>query len=197
MINDAAHTVVALRHQYPAPLANVLSRARAVLVYPTILQAGFIVGGSGGPGVLLVRQADGSWSNPVFYGFASASVGLQVGAQDKAVLIAIMTDRGLQKLMENNVKLGADASFAAGPVGAGLEAGTTNGGPDMYVYSKDAGLFAGGALNGALITPSIDRDKEYYGGRATQRGILTSARKSKGSDSLRAALSSAKRAAMN
>ncbi len=164
LVDSAARTVAALHRQYQHPLDTVLARAKAVVVFPNIIKAGFIVGGAGGPGVLMVRRPDGSWSEPAFYGFAAASVGLQAGIQDQAVLMAIMTDGGLAKIMSNNVKLGADLAIAAGPIGGGVEAATTtNGGADIYTYSKNQGLFAGGALNGAVISPSEDRDREYYG----------------------------------
>src|SRR5260221_3488705 len=86
LIDGAARTVQAMGQQYQRPLETVLARAKAVLVYPNIIKAGFIVGGSGGPGVLLVKLPDGSWSQPAFYGFGSASIGLQAGVQDSAVL---------------------------------------------------------------------------------------------------------------
>jgi lipid-binding SYLF domain-containing protein len=99
-----------------------------------------------------------------------------------------MTDAALNRLMQDNFKLGADASIAAGTVGGGAEVGTVGRGVDMLVYSKDAGLFAGGALNGAVITPSSDRNREFYGPAATPQVILGDPRKDPRSAALRAAL---------
>ena len=188
LINDSAQAVRDLRQQYQRPVADVLGRARAALVFPSLLQAGFIVGGAGGPGVLCIRQADGSWSNPAFYGYIAGSVGLQVGAKSGEVLIAVMTDAALRRLMQNNFKLGADASIAAGTAGGGAEVGTVGRSADLLVYSKDAGLFAGGALNGASISPSEDRNREFYGPAATPQKILNDPHKDPGSAALRAAL---------
>jgi lipid-binding SYLF domain-containing protein len=188
LIDSSARTVRALRQQYPRPVAQALVRAKAVVVFPTILQAGFVVGGAGGPGVLSVRKLDGSWSNPAFYGYVAASVGLQIGVQGRSVLIAVMTDAALNRLMEGNIKLGADVSIAAGPVGGGASIGSVSSGTDLLIYSKDAGLFAGGALDGSVLSPSLDRDQEFYGPNATPRSILTDPRKDPRSASLRAAL---------
>lgn len=188
LVDSTARTVRALRQQYPRPVAQALTRAKAVVVFPTILQAGFVVGGAGGPGILSVRGPDGSWSNPAFYGYVAASVGLQIGVQGRSVLIAVMTDGALNRLMEGKIKLGADASFAAGPVGGGGTIASVNSGVDLLVYSKDVGLFAGGALDGSVLSPSIDRDQEFYGPNATPRSILMDPRKDPRSASLRAAL---------
>lgn len=174
LIDRSAKAVHQIRHQYPAPVASLLARAKAVLVYPDIIKAGFIFGASGGPGVMVVRTADGGWSQPSFVGFGSGSVGLQAGIQDSAVMILVMTDGGLNKLMNDSFKVGADANLALGPVGGGAEAGTTsNLNADMYVYTKNQGAFAGASLDGAVITPSLDRNHEYYGSDAAgPRSIL-------------------------
>ena len=188
LIDDAAQAVQALRQQYPRPVADALARAKGAVVYPTLYQGGFIVGGGGGPGVLSKRQPDGSWSNPAFYGYIAGSVGLQIGVKGSSVLIAVMTDAALNRLMQGNFKLGADASLAAGPVGGGGEIASVARGADLLVYSRDSGLFAGGAFNGASLTPSEDRNHEFYGPRATPQLILSDSRKDPASASLRAAL---------
>jgi lipid-binding SYLF domain-containing protein len=195
LVDRSAQAVQNLRQQYQRPVADALSRAKAVLVFPNIVQAGFILGGAGGPGMLSVRQADGSWSNPAFYSYIAGSIGLQVGVTGRSVLIAVMSDAALNRLMNGNVKLGADVSIAAGTAGGGAEIGTTTGGADMLIYSKDAGLFAGGALNGAGITPSFDRDREFYGPQAAPDAILRDLRKDPRSAALRAELAGARRPA--
>lgn len=190
IINKAKVAVDDLRSQFKQPLDSLLRRAKAVLIYPEIFKAGFIIGASGGVGVLLVRGADDSWSAPAFFGFGSGSIGLQIGASGSQVMFLIMTDGGLTKVMKDQVKLGADASIAVGPVGAGVEAAsTTNLNADMYVYSKSEGLFAGGAVNGAVISASDERNREYYGGNPTARAIVIDRQfNNPGADALRNAL---------
>ena len=105
---------------------DMLRRARAVMVCPQVLRAGFILGGQGGGCVLLGRDAAGSWSSPAFYSLASGSLGLQVGLQDMAIIMMVLTDKGLSALMDSQFKLGADASVAIATVGAGVSGATTS-----------------------------------------------------------------------
>jgi lipid-binding SYLF domain-containing protein len=149
-----------------------LKGARAVLIVPQLIKAGFIVGGEGGYGVLLVR-GQGGWSAPTFYILAAASLGLQIGVEAKEVIFIINTERGLNALLANQMKLGADASIAVGPVGAGVEAssaGTPN--ADIIAFSKSQGLFGGAALEGAMISSKEDMNRDFYGRALTTRQIL-------------------------
>ncbi len=149
-----------------------LKRAKAVLIVPELVKAGLIVGGEGGDGVLLVKDASGAWSDPAFYMLASGSIGLQAGVEKKEVLFLIMTDLGLEKVMTNQMKLGADASITVGTVGAGAEASTVGSAKaDIVAYSKGMGLFGGGALEGGVISPKNDWNAAYYGAGAGPRGI--------------------------
>ncbi|HEX2113822.1 MAG TPA: lipid-binding SYLF domain-containing protein [Alphaproteobacteria bacterium] len=145
-------------------LNNVLARAKAVLIIPSLLKAGFILGGEGGSGVLLARGASGEWSAPAFYTLASGSIGLQIGAQDAEVLFAVMTDKGLKQVIQSQFKLGADASIAVGPKGGGVEASTTLAmGADIYAFSRARGAFAGGSFEGSFIKAREEWNKNYYG----------------------------------
>jgi lipid-binding SYLF domain-containing protein len=100
------------------------------------VKGAFIVGAEGGRGVLLVHNADGTWSDPAFYFMGSASFGLQIGGKASSVVLIVNTQGGLDKIMSNSVKLGADLSVAAGPVGTGAQAApTTNVGADLYQYA--------------------------------------------------------------
>src|SRR3982751_5754678 len=95
-----------------------IGRAKALLIVPQIVKAGFIFGGSGGQGVLVAREGT-SWAGPAFYDLATASVGFQAGVEVSEAIIVVMTDKGLNSLMASSFKIGGDASIAAGPVGAG------------------------------------------------------------------------------
>jgi lipid-binding SYLF domain-containing protein len=180
LLNDADHP----------NLKSTLSRAKAVLIIPSLLKAGFIVGGEGGSGVLLTRGTSGDWSAPAFYTLASGSVGLQIGAQDAEVLLTVMTDKGLHQVIQNQFKLGADASIAIGPKGGGVEASTTlNMGADIYAFSKTRGVFAGGSFEGSWIKAREEWNKLYYGQALSVQDIIQHGKASNpGADQLRQAL---------
>jgi lipid-binding SYLF domain-containing protein len=150
-----------------------LAGARGILVVPQLVKAGLFIGGEGGFGVLLSKDAQGRWSSPSFVTIAGASFGLQVGVEAKEVLFIIVTDRGMNSLLATQAKLGADASVSVGPVGAGVQAATT-GSPatDIMAFSKSQGLFGGAALEGSVIQPKNDFNLSYYGRTVTPRQIL-------------------------
>ena len=170
---------------------RLLAKAKAVLIVPELFKIGFIFGGEGGSGVLLVRDAkSGHWSHPAFYTMASGSIGLQIGAQVAEVAFVIMTDGGLEKLMSGKLTLGADVSLAAGPIGAGVEAGTTlNVDADIYAFSHAKGAFGGVSFEGALIVQDDDANEAYYGKAISTRGIVLYGEvRNPDADALRAAL---------
>src|SRR5678815_2814359 len=101
-----------------------LGRARAVLIAPQIVRAGFIFGGSGGRALLVARDGT-TWAGPAFYNLATASVGFQAGVEVSEAIIVVMTDKGLNSLLSNSFKIGGDARVAAGPVGAGAKSTVT------------------------------------------------------------------------
>lgn len=191
LVDKARISLNALRNDPDHPnLKTTLARAKAVLIIPSLLKAGFLIGGEGGSGVLLVRNANGEWSSPAFYTLASGSVGLQIGAQDAEVLFTVMTDKGLQQVLKNEFKLGADASIALGPIGGGVEASTTlNMGADIYAFSKTRGAFAGGSFEGSYIKPRTEWNKLYYGQALSVEDIVLNGKASNpGADALRQAL---------
>lgn len=156
-------------------LRGLLARSRAVVIVPQLFKAGFIIGGETGRAVLLARDMDsGAWSYPAFLDVGSASVGLQIGASQTQLVLVVMTDAGLEALLADKVNIGADATIAAGPVGAAAKAATTSSdfGEDIYAYGKSAGLFAGIALEGAQLVPDEDADMAFYGEAATTREIV-------------------------
>lgn len=151
-----------------------LARSVGCLIVPQLLKAGFIIGGSGGDGVLVGRRkTDGSWSAPAFYTLAAGSFGLQIGAQASEVVLVINNERGLEAIFKDEMKLGADASIAVGPVGSGVEAAmTTNFRADIYSYARAKGLFAGASLEGAGILSATSWNKAYYGRAVNPRDIV-------------------------
>lgn len=167
-----------------------LRTARGILVVPQLIKAGLFIGGEGGFGVLLSKDAQGRWSSPAFVSMAGASFGIQIGVEAKEVLFLIMTDRGMNSLMSTQGKLGADASVSVGPMGAGVEAATT-GSPatDIIAFSKSQGLFGGAALEGSVIQPKADFNQAYYGRAVSPRQIVIEhAVSNPGADDLRRAL---------
>lgn len=163
-----------LAHPDYPQLRSWMSRAKGVLIVPSLLKAGFFIGGEGGNGVLLSRDASGNWSYPAFYSIGTASLGVQIGFQDSEVMFVIMTERGLDAIISNQVKLGADASVAIGPKGAGVEGATTTAlRSDVYSFSMNRGLFAGVSFEGSLIYKRDDWNQAYYGApQAGPRAIV-------------------------
>jgi lipid-binding SYLF domain-containing protein len=151
----------------------VLREAKAVLIVPSHFRGGLILGAEGGRGVLLAKTTAGTWSPPAVYTLAGGSVGLQLGLESSQVIFIIMNDNALDAILSNNFKFGADMNVAFGPIGGGR--GTAFAGgfkPDVYVYSRNRGLFGGGALSGVTIQAKEDWNTAYYGSGATGRAIV-------------------------
>ncbi len=139
---------------------NNVVKARGIFIVPQMLRGGFIVGGSGGQGVLLAQDpASGKWSSPAFYSMGSLSFGLQIGADASEIILLVMTDRGLNAMLSTDLKLGADVAVAAGPVGASAKAQTA----DILAFGRSQGLYGGVSLEGAAISPMDDWNRQYYG----------------------------------
>ena len=152
-------------------MRNLIKRAQGVLIIPQFLKGGFIIGGSGGSGVLLGRN--GQWSDPAFFTMGGGSIGFQIGGQVSEVVLLMMTRRAIDAIIHNEVKLGADASIAAGPLGIGAEASTTtNFDTDIFAFSRAKGLFAGVSFEGAVVKSRADWNRKYYRKEATPREII-------------------------
>jgi lipid-binding SYLF domain-containing protein len=142
-------------------LQKNLGRAKAVLIAPQVVKAGFIFGGSGGRAVLLARDSQsGAWRGPVFYTMATASAGFQAGVAASENITMVMTEKGLNTLFATSVKLGGDASVAAGPVGAGASGDVTT---DFVAFARAKGVYGGVNHDGTVITANDDWNKAYYG----------------------------------
>ena len=137
-----------------------LGRARAVLIAPEVVKAGWIFGGSGGRAVLYARDAQGRWVGPAFYNLGAASVGFQAGLQVSQTVTLVMTDEALNKVLSDSVKLGGDASVAAGPVGVGANSDLT---ADFVSFSRSKGLYGGLNLEGSMLSPANEWNAAYYG----------------------------------
>jgi lipid-binding SYLF domain-containing protein len=136
------------------------SRAKAVIIAPELLKAGFIFGGSGGRAIVLAKDPkSGKWVGPAFYTMATASVGFQAGISVSENVTLVMTDKGMNTLLAPSVKLGGDASVAAGPVGAGAKSDVV---ADFITFSRAKGVYGGLNLDGSVITPSNDWNELYY-----------------------------------
>ncbi len=152
---------------------SLLRNARGVMVCPRVFKAGFIFGGSGGGCVLLGRAGNGTWSYPAFYGMGSGSVGFQAGIQDSQIMIMIMTNKGLNAILDSQFKFGADASIAIATIGAGVEGATTAAiGADIVAFSLTRGLFGGVSLSGSIVSSRTEWNQAYYGQPYAARQIV-------------------------
>src|ERR1700687_4728561 len=151
---------------------EVLEHAKCVAVVPHMVKGGFIFGGKGGKGVATCRTASG-WSAPAFITIFGGSWGRQIGVQAVDLVMIIQNEKGMQKLLESNFQLGADASAAAGPVGRHASAGTDwKMDTEILTYSRAKGVFAGLTLEGASIRQDDDSRHAMYGRKVTTRALL-------------------------
>jgi lipid-binding SYLF domain-containing protein len=157
---------------------SLISKAKAIIIFPTMLKGGFLVAARYGQGVATVRsEKTGSWGPPAFLTTVGGSFGFQIGAQAVDLVLLVMTERGLNGLLKDKFTLGADVGIAAGPVGRYAEAGADvlmQG--EIYSYSRSKGVFAGVSLKGTVIMANNDANNEYYRQDLTSKEILISHR---------------------
>ena len=160
VVNDAVKTL----HNFESDskqgwFRENVSKARAMVIVPRLGKGGFIFAGSGGRGLVVAKDQDtGNWSQPAFYTVGSASIGLQAGAQESEVIYLIMSEKGMTGLMSTKFQLGADGSFAAGPIGAGAQAATK----DVLSFSRGVGIFGGISAEGTVMQSDFERNRAYY-----------------------------------
>ncbi|MET0516679.1 MAG: lipid-binding SYLF domain-containing protein [Nitrospiraceae bacterium] len=143
-------------------LQEISGDSRGLFIMPEFMRGAFVIGGAGGRGVLLVRQEGAEqWRGPIFYTVASASFGLQAGADITEVVLVIKTQKGVEEFYKRNFKLGLNAGMAVGPVGSGSSVHGIK--ADMVSYGLKKGAFVGIAADGALMTVSDDWNAAYYG----------------------------------
>jgi len=157
---------------------SVLDKAEALVVFPSTLKGGFIFGGHRGRGIISVRDSETrQWSAPAFLTLTGASFGAQIGGQAVDLVLVVMNRRGLENLLTNQFKIGADASVAAGPIGRDAEAST-----DIQLraqilsYSRTRGIFAGVTIKGSSIRQDRDANERFYGYPHRTRDIVLDGR---------------------
>ena len=152
---------------------NLLNKARCVVVIPSLTKVAFGVGGQFGKGYLSCRTGSG-WSAPGSIRVEGGSFGFQIGGSATDVILLIMNDRGMDKLLSNEFKVGADASVAAGPVGRQASAETDiTMRAEMLAYSRSRGVFAGIAIQGSTLRQDSDENEELYGREIPNREIVS------------------------
>jgi lipid-binding SYLF domain-containing protein len=156
---------------------DLLDKARCVIVFPSVLKAAFIVGGSYGRGVMVCRthkDFTGPWGAPAMMALEGGSVGLQIGGEATDFVILVMNNRGVDSLLHSKVKLGADAAISAGPKGRDAQADTdVTMRAEMLSYSRSRGVFAGVSLEGSTLRPDNDANHRLYGKDNTAPEIIT------------------------
>jgi SH3 domain-containing YSC84-like protein 1 len=155
---------------------SLIDKADCVIVYPSVLKAAFIVGASYGRGVMSCRKGEnfrGRWGAPTMMALEGASVGFQIGGQATDFVILVMNERGASSILSSKVKLGGDASVAAGPVGRNATAETdVTLRAEMLTYSRARGLFAGISLAGSTVRPDNDANERIYGKKIAAKDIV-------------------------
>jgi lipid-binding SYLF domain-containing protein len=155
---------------------QVIEKAECVIVFPSVLKAAFVVGASYGRGAMVCRTGKhfrGPWGAPAMYALEGGSIGFQIGGQATDLVLLVMNERGASSILSSQVKLGGDASVAAGPVGRDAAANT-----DAYLraevlsYSRTRGLFAGVSLEGSTLRPDNDATADVYGQKLTAKEII-------------------------
>src|ERR1700724_1566430 len=155
---------------------ELLEKAECIIVFPAVLKAALVVGGSYGRGAMVCRTGEhfnGPWGSPAMYALEGASVGFQLGGQATDLVLLVMNEKGASSILNSKVKLGVDASAAAGPKGRDASADT-----DAYMraeilsYSRSRGLFAGVSLEGSTLRPDNDATADVYGRKLTAKEII-------------------------
>lgn len=150
-----------------------LRKARAVVICPHVFRGAFFLGGEGGGCVMVARASAGSWSDPAFYTLGSASFGLQIGVQNAEVMMLIMTNDGLNALLNSQFKFGADAGLTVATIGAGVNGSMSTGlKADILTISKSQGLYGGISLAGSILGADTGTDQAYYGQALDARQIV-------------------------
>jgi lipid-binding SYLF domain-containing protein len=152
---------------------DLMARAHGIAVIPHVVKGAFGLGGQWGKGLMSQRHEDGSWSAPAYIEIGGGSFGLQIGVQANDIVLVFTDEDGVKGILKGKVKLGADASATAGPVGRKAEVGT-----DVllrsavFAYSRSKGLFAGVSLDGSVIGMDDHANRKIYGDNVTGENIL-------------------------
>jgi len=172
-IDGARKVLNDLRHDKAfGNAAQLMRQARAVFIVPKLVKGGFFFGGEGGNGVLMVHNR-GGWSAPAFYVIGAASFGLQVGLEQSELIMLIMTQKGLDGILRDNFKVGAQAGISVVTLGSGVE-GAIGGAspPDVVLWSSSTGLYGGLTVDGSVIKSEPNLDAQFYGRPVTNHDVL-------------------------
>jgi lipid-binding SYLF domain-containing protein len=151
-------------------LRDHLNDAKGILVYPQVLKGGFILGGSGGTGVLVVKdEKTGGWGQPAFYTIGSVTFGLQIGGEASQIVVMAMSQKAIDSLLSSSFKFGGDVSVALGPVGGGAKENIT---ADFISFAKSKGLYAGINLEGSVVNVRDSLNNAYYDKKVTPVDII-------------------------
>jgi lipid-binding SYLF domain-containing protein len=171
-LNNAATVLQKMTDSQNVP-ADVLARANCIVILPDVKKFGFAIGGSGGRGPMICRKGknfSGMWSTPAMYTIGGASFGLQIGGSSTDFVLLIMSQKGVDAVLNGRTKLGNEATAAAGPSGA-THVGTV-GGSDILTYADASGLFAGTSLGAATLEPDQDANQRLYDKGLTAKEIV-------------------------
>jgi lipid-binding SYLF domain-containing protein len=164
---DALEAIIRIPEGSVPP--TLLRNAEGIAIIPSVVKVGLVVGGRYGKGVVVVREADGNWSNPLFLSVSGGSIGWQIGAQSTDVILVFKSRKSVDNIINGKFTLGADASVAAGPVGRKAAAATdVKMDSEIYSYSRSRGLFAGITLDGARLKIESRDNFRYYGDSSLQ-----------------------------
>ena len=179
-----------MRDENMSWLRDNLDQAKGLLIAPSVLKGGFILGGSGGRGVLVVKDAKtGKWTQPGFYTLGSVTFGLQIGGEAAEVIMMVRSQKGVDNLLTSSFKLGGDTSVAVGPVGGGAKTTIT---ADILSFARSKGAYAGANFEGAVIKTRDGWNQAYYGKAVRPIDIFVKhAVSNPGSGELRAAVAKA------
>ena len=147
-----------------------MHKAKGFLIIPDLLQGAWFIGGSGGRGVLVVKdKTTGDWSQPAFYTIGSLSLGIQFGGEKSEIIMIVFSQKGLDRLYSSSFKFGGDATIAAGPVGGGAKADVMT---DFVSFVRSKGAYAGISMEGAIVKVNGDWNQAYYGKKVSPVGIV-------------------------
>jgi lipid-binding SYLF domain-containing protein len=189
LVDRARLVVEEMRQDTRINSADLLSRARAVMIVPELSKGGFLVGGQGGTGLLLVKDAAGGWSAPVFYSIGGATLGLQVGFQTAKLVFFVMSDAGLQAWLRGEFKFGGQDGVAVFMHGTEVSgSGKTAQGADVIAWARASGAYAGITVEGTDVSFNVGENRAYYGRIVSAQEIIGGAAANAGAEALRSAL---------
>src|SRR5262245_61937347 len=175
-IADATTVINELAGMSEGPPHHLLEKTAGVVVIPGLIKAGLGIGGKHGSGLLSIKNADGTWTEPVFVKMTGGSIGFQIGASSTDLVLLFMREKNIRDVLDGEFTLGGNASVAAGPVGRTGSADTSaKMDAEIYSYSRSRGAFAGVSLDGSKLYVDKSGNAQYYGEEATPNSIVSGA----------------------